>query len=160
MNKIKVYNICHRSGICCVRLSASIPVEEMADRLFRALGEKRVQVQLLVQCTKRTKAHHFALCIDQKDVSACREILANLKDVVEPRGVEVISDAGLVWIYGPHFDERPAVAGTMFSALASRGIEILAISVSVNSAFCLVPAKKLEAAAAALSEVFVIPKGG
>jgi aspartate kinase len=60
-------------------------------------------------------------------------------------------------MFGPHFGERPGIAGVMFSALASADINILAISTSISSTSCLIDASDMDEAVQALEEVFDLP---
>jgi len=57
----------------------------------------------------------------------------------------------------PHFGERPGIAGTMFSALASAGINILAISTSISTASCLIDVYDMDEAVEVLQETFELP---
>ncbi|MFB0546725.1 MAG: ACT domain-containing protein, partial [Anaerolineae bacterium] len=59
--------------------------------------------------------------------------------------------------FGPHFGERPGIAGVMFSALASVGINILAISTSISSLSCVINVSDMDEAVWALGEAFELP---
>ena len=63
-------------------------------------------------------------------------------------------EVGIVSIFGPHFGDRPGIAGTMFSALASAGINILAISTSISSLSCVLDAGDMDDAIRVLKESF------
>jgi aspartokinase len=63
----------------------------------------------------------------------------------------------MVSIFGPHFAERPGIAGTMFSALASASINILAISTSISSLCCIIEETDMEPAVEVLREAFELP---
>jgi aspartokinase len=60
-------------------------------------------------------------------------------------------------MFGPHFGERPGIAGVMFSALASVGINILAISTSISSISCLIDVDDMDEAIQVLEETFELP---
>jgi aspartokinase len=60
-------------------------------------------------------------------------------------------------IFGPDFRERPGIAGTMFSALGSRDVNILAISTSISTLSCVIDADRLGEAVSAMRETFDLP---
>ena len=66
-------------------------------------------------------------------------------------------EVGLVTVFGPHFGERAGIAGTMFSALGSVGINILAISTSISSLSCIIDMGDMDRAVQALEEAFELP---
>ena len=67
------------------------------------------------------------------------------------------SDVALISVFGPDFRERPGIAGTMFSALGERGINILVISTSISTLSCVIDADCLEGAIEAVQETFELP---
>jgi aspartate kinase len=62
-------------------------------------------------------------------------------------------------VFGPHFGQRSGVAGIMFSALASAGINILAISTSISSLSCIIDLDDMDKAVEAIHDAFQTPKG-
>ncbi|MFH1757064.1 MAG: ACT domain-containing protein, partial [Pseudomonadota bacterium] len=63
----------------------------------------------------------------------------------------------LITLYGPHFGEVPGIASRIFSALAGEGVEILALSASLNSALLVVQLEFLTHSLRALNRIFEIP---
>jgi aspartokinase len=63
----------------------------------------------------------------------------------------------MISIFGPHFGERPGVSGTMFTALAEAGINILAISTSISSLCCIIDESDMDEAVRVLEEAFELP---
>ncbi len=70
---------------------------------------------------------------------------------------DLIIEVGVISLFGPHFGEQPGIAGIMFSALASVGINILAISTSISSISCLIDADDMDEALQVLEETFELP---
>ena len=66
-------------------------------------------------------------------------------------------EVAIVSIFGPDFRERPGIAGTMFHALAERGVNILAVSTSISTVSCVIESDPLESALVALRETFDLP---
>ncbi len=63
----------------------------------------------------------------------------------------------MISIFGPDFRERPGIAGTMFSALGAREINILAISTSISTVSCVIDIDRLGDAVDAMRETFDMP---
>jgi aspartokinase len=80
-----------------------------------------------------------------------------VKDYVEASSVTFVPSVATISIFGPDFRERPAIAGLMFRALASKGINILAISTSISTVSCVIDADHLTEAIASLTETFDLP---
>jgi aspartate kinase len=98
-----------------------------------------------------------ALCVDRDDLATAQEIVDRIAPELEAGKVIVQPRAAIVSIFGPDFRERPGIAGTMFKALAARGINILAISTSISTVSCVIHADDLEAALISLRETFDLP---
>jgi aspartate kinase len=84
-------------------------------------------------------------------------VLNTVKETVGAKEVVYDEEVGIVSIFGPHFGQRPGVAGVMFLALASAGVNILAISTSISTTSCLVDASDVDEAVQALEEAFELP---
>ena len=76
---------------------------------------------------------------------------------IEAGKVIIQPEVAIVSIFGPDFRERPGIAGTMFSALAERGVNILAVSTSISTVSCVIESEPLERALIALRETFDLP---
>ncbi|NIV29337.1 MAG: ACT domain-containing protein, partial [Anaerolineae bacterium] len=75
----------------------------------------------------------IALCVAQSQLAKALQVLESVSSSVGAKKVVHTGKVAMIAVFGPHFGERPGVAGVMFSALASAGINILAISTSISS---------------------------
>jgi aspartokinase len=80
-----------------------------------------------------------------------------VREEVGEMNVTYDREVGIVSIFGPHFGDRPGIAGAMFSVLAEDGINILAISTSISSVSCLLAADDMDRAVSVLEEAFESP---
>jgi len=60
-------------------------------------------------------------------------------------------------VFGPDFRERPSIAAEVFEAMASVGINIMAISTSISTVSCLINGDLVDEAIIALGERFELP---
>ena len=157
MSKIKIGGLMQSSGLTKMGVMSFPDRPGMAGKIMKGLGENSINVAFVVQCTDVEGNSHVVFCIAQDDVEVAREVLEHVRR--EIGAVEVIHHANvaLISIFGPDFRERPGIAGTMFSALGTRGINILAISTSISTLSCVIDGDRLGDAVAAIEETFELP---
>lgn len=150
-------------GIIQKRSLAKIGVMSIPDRpgvagaIFTTLGERGINVPFIVHNIDLNNLDNIVICVAQEDLMPALEALKTVKEKLGAEEIVYDKEVGIVSIYGPHFGERPGIAGTMFSALASVGINILAISTSISSVSCLIDANDMDEAVRVLEEVFELP---
>ena len=100
----------------------------------------------------------MVLCVDRADLPDCLAAVERLAcRTCSPRPSCRGQDVAAIAIFGPDFRERPGIAGRMFRALASRSINILAISTSISTVNCIIALTDLKEAYAAICEQFDLP---
>ena len=150
-------------GIIQNRNLAKIGVMSIPDRpgvagtLLSALGERGINVPFIVHTIDLNNLDNIVICVAPEDLAAALEVLHTIKETVGAKEIVHDQEVGIVSIFGPHFGERPGIAGMMFSALASAGINILAISTSISTASCLIDVYDMDEAVEALQETFELP---
>jgi aspartate kinase len=150
-------------GIIQNRNLAKIGVMSIPDRpgvagtLLSALGERGINVAFIVHTIDLNNLDNIVICVAPRDLAAALEVLNTIIRTVGAKEIVHDQEVGIVSIFGPHFGERPGIAGMMFSALASAGINILAISTSISTASCLIDVYDMDEAVEALQEAFELP---
>jgi len=159
----------------------------IASAVLTALGERGINVQFIVQSIDLKNHTHMILCVAEDDLEAALSAIEGVKSKVRAddkwsrreRGratptclMLVISkpwrdhlsekvifrpNVAIVSVFGPHFRDYPGIAGVAFSALASVGINILAISTSISTISCLIDGDRAAEAVGALREAFDVP---
>ncbi len=104
-----------------------------------------------------SERENMTFAIEEKHLDHTLGLLQEITDEIEAERVERRKHVSLISIYGPHFSERPAIAGMMFEAMGRSGIDIHAISTSVSTVSCIVDDKDLDAAKAQVNETFLVP---
>lgn len=150
-------------GIMQNRDLAKIGVMSIPDRpgvagdIFGALGERGVQCPFIVHNIDLNNRDNIVICVPRKQLKAALRELEIVKETVSAQEVVYNGEVGLVTVFGPHFGERAGIAGAMFSALGSVGINILAISTSISSLSCIIDMGDMDRAVQALEDAFELP---
>lgn len=150
-------------GIIQNRNLAKIGIMSVPDRpgvggiIFSALGAKGVNCPFIVHTIDPNRLDNIVICVEQRHLPQSLEVLDRIKETVGAQEVIYKGEVGLLTVFGPHFGERSGIAGTMFSALASVGINILAISASISSLSCIIDGGDMDEAVRALEEAFDLP---
>ena len=157
MEKIKVGGVMQSEGRALLRILSLPDRPGVAGTLLSVLGHNGINIEFLVEGSDIEGQGNFSICIDQKDLGAALGILDSVKDSVDARGVSYVPDVAVLSVFGPHLREKPRVPGAMFNALASHGINVIAISTSISSVSCVIEGVHLDDAIRALQDAFEIP---
>ncbi|MBN1581785.1 MAG: ACT domain-containing protein [Anaerolineae bacterium] len=157
MSKTKIGGIMQTTNLAKVGVMSIPDRPGTAGRVLDALGKKGINVQFIVQCIDILDNDHVIFCISQENMELAQEILEDVRRELGAEKVIQRPNVAIISIFGSDFRERPGVAGEMFSALGSRGINILAISTSISTMSCVIDAGRLEEAVTAMRETFELP---
>ena len=155
--KIKIGGIIQNRNLAKIGVMSIPDRPGVAGAIFGALGERGISVPFIVHNIDLNNLDNIVICVAQGDLTAALEVLDTVRETVGAKEIVYDREVGVVSMFGPHFGERPGIAGAMFSALASVGINILAISTSISSVSCLVDASDMDEAVQALEETFELP---
>jgi aspartate kinase len=126
----------------------------IAARLFRALADRHVNVDTIVQNTSLDGTTDISFTVGEDDLDTSLEVARNLAP--ELGAGEVLADAGIakVSIVGAGMRSHPGVSATMFETLANEGINIEMISTSSIRISCVIRREHVERAVRALHDAF------
>ena len=158
MERIKVGGIMQSDGRAVVKVMSCPDRSDIAGLVLGAVGDRNINIEFLVQSFDLDGFSNFTLCIDRKDLESAIACLEAIKSSIEAKVISYNPDVAVVSVFGPHFREKPKISGIMFSALASVGVNSIAISTSISSVSCVVNAGDAEAAVDALNEAFEAPQ--
>jgi aspartate kinase len=126
----------------------------IAARVFRALADAGVNVDMIVQNTSKAGTTDIMFTLPKTDVPVAEPILEELGRDVGAAGIERDPDIAKVSLIGAGMKSHPGVAADMFDALAEAGINIEIISTSSIRISCVVRADEVERAVQAVHERF------
>lgn len=155
--KIKIGGIIQNDQLASISVLAIKDRPGIAAAVLEALGQRSINVQFVVQVIDHHDQDQIVLCVDRGDLPTSLAAIEGIRPEVQPAAIIPRPQVASVSIFGPDFRERPGVAGQMFRALASRGVNILAISTSISTVTCIIDAARLKDAVAAIQENFDLP---
>jgi len=155
--KIKIGGIIRNSNLAKIGVMGIPDRPGVAGAILSALGREGINVEFIVQCIDLNNNDHVVFCVAREDLEAALSTLEKIKPELGAKEVMHNPNVGIVSIFGPDFRERPGIAGAMFSALASAGINILAISTSISTVSCVIDANLLPDAVKVLEKTFDMP---
>ncbi len=155
--KIKIGGIIQKRNLAKIGVMSIPDRPGVAGAIFSALGSRGINIPFIVHNIDLNNLDNIVICVAREDLAPALEVLHSVKETVGAKEIVYNGEVGIVSMFGPHFGERPGIAGAMFSALASAGINILAISTSISSTSCLIDARDMDEAVRALEEAFELP---
>jgi aspartate kinase len=126
----------------------------VAATVFRALAERAVNVDMIVQNTSWEGLTDISFTVPRAELVAAREVTESLSAEIGAR--EVLVDEGIaqVSIVGAGMKTHPGVTAMMFETLAKAGINIEMISTSPIRISSVVRAEAVDKAVRALHDAF------
>jgi len=130
----------------------------MAAKIFTKLSQQNINVDIIVQSSSSKGTNNISFTISNTDLPKTVNIMEEVAK--EIGATEVISDNNIakVSIVGVGMRSHTGVASKMFSALASKGINIDMISTSEIKISCIIRRDQSEEAVKALHEAFDLAK--
>lgn len=157
MSKVAIGGMIETRNLVLVHVLGVRRGPGVAGATLSTLGNHGVNVLCIVSSPDSRGRENLSVAVEHKDLDQALGLLKALADEIEAESIDCHKHVALVSIYGPHFSERPAIAGMMFEGLAADGIDIHAVSTSVSTVSCIVEEKDLEAARQAVGRTFLIP---
>jgi aspartate kinase len=126
----------------------------IAARLFRALADAGVNIDMIVQNVSADGATDISFTLPKTDLPAAEPILEIVATEINAKGVIYDADIAKISLVGAGMKSHPGVAADMFEALAEAGINIEIISTSAIRVSCVVRAVDVEGAVNAVHQRF------
>ena len=155
--KVKAGGIIRNDGLAKIGIMSAPDRPGLAAAVLRTLGEEGINTEFVVQCIDLSDHSHVILCVAEDDLDAALAALKPVKTKVKAEAIISQRKMTLLSVFGPDFRERPSIAAKVFEALASVGINIMAISTSISTVSCLVDGDMVDNAIVALREQFEVP---
>ena len=131
----------------------------LAARLFRALADRSVNVDTIVQNTSIHGTTDISFTVPKVDLATSLSVAGELSPVLGAGEVLSDDDVAKVSLVGAGMRSYPGISATMFETLAEEGINIEMISTSSIRISCVVRADAVERAVRALHKAFELSEG-
>lgn len=126
----------------------------IAARLFRALADRQVNVDMIVQNTSVEGTTDISFTVPKTDLDVAVSVVQGLRAELGARSVDADEDIARVSLVGAGMKTHPGVTATMFETLAAEGINIEMISTSAIRISCVVRTAMAERAVQVLHRAF------
>ena len=155
--KIAIGGMIETRGLVLVRVLGARKGPGVAGLTLSALGRHGINVLCVVCFPDLERRDNICFAINRADLDQALGLMQIVKEEIEAASIEVVRNCCVVSIYGPHFSERPYIAGLIFDAMAEAGIAIHAISTSISTVSCVIDEDRLEEAMTRLNTTFLVP---
>jgi aspartate kinase len=148
------------SGVTHDTTEAKVTVQAVPDRpgvvarLFRALADAGVNIDMIVQNVAHDGTTDVSFTLPKTDLPSAEPILDVVSKEIGATGVAYDPEVAKVSLVGAGMKSHPGVAADMFEALAEANINIEIISTSTIRVSCVVRAADVERAVQAVHERF------
>jgi len=148
------------SGVTHDTSEAKVTVAQVPDqpgiaaKLFGALADDEVNVDMIVQNTSVDGSTDISFTVPKADLAAAMRVSEALAPEIGAKAVTHDAEIARVSIVGAGMKTHPGVAARMFRVLAEDGVNIEMISTSSIRVSCVVRARDVEHAVQALHRAF------
>jgi len=129
----------------------------VGGRLFSALSDQEINVELIVHLIDLEEMDHIVLCVDRGDLSEALAVIERIREEIGGKAVTSDPEVASVSLFGMDFREQRGVASLMCKTMGDCNINIRAISTSLSTITCIIKAQRLDEAVHALREAFTLP---
>ncbi len=148
------------SGVTCDKHVAKVAILEVPDRpgvasrVFEALADENVSVDMIIQSIKRDSVNDISFTVSEDDLKRAVTAMQKLSDGFDAKGVVYDMNVAKISIVGAGLGGNPSVAAKMFRAMADNHINIEMISTSEIKISCLIQERFAEQAVIAIHDIF------
>jgi aspartate kinase len=128
----------------------------VAARIFRALADDNVNVDMIVQNVSVHGTTDISFTVPKADLAKSIAVMEAMAAEIGATGVTPDPEIARVSLVGAGMKTHPGVAATMFEVLAREGINIEMISTSSIRISCVVRAGDVERAVVSLHQAFAL----
>ncbi|MFZ5468469.1 MAG: aspartate kinase [Myxococcota bacterium] len=129
-------------------------VPGIAARVFGALDEKSIVVDLIVQNVSKDGKADLTFTVAKADLVKARDVVKKIAKAIKAKAVETDDQIAKLSIVGVGMRNHSGVAAKMFRVLSDEGVNIQMISTSEIKVSCVIHAKYTELAVRSLHTAF------
>ena len=156
MEEAVVTAVTHDTSEAKVTVSGVPDRPGVAARLFRALADRSINVDMIVQNTSAHGTTDISFTVPTADLPVAVETAQAHADELGASGVTADADVARVSLVGVGMKSHPGIAATMFETLADEEINIDMISTSTIRTSCIVAEDDVERAVRSLHAAFAL----
>jgi aspartate kinase len=154
MEDVVVSGIAYDKNEAKIAIRAVPDVPGIAAKIFGALDEKNIVVDLIVQNVSKDGKTDLTFTVGKSDFAKAKEVVKKIVKSVKAAGLDTDDEISKVSIVGVGMRNHSGVAAKMFRVLSDEGINVQMISTSEIRVSCVIHAKYTELAVRALHTAF------
>ena len=154
MEQAIISGVTHDTSEAKVTVTGVLDRPGIAASLFRALADRTVNVDMIVQNTSLDGTTDISFTVPRDDLAVSLAVTEELAPQIGASKVTGDSDVGRVSLVGAGMKTHPGVTATMFETLSGEGINIEMISTSSIRISCVIRTDAVERAVQALHKAF------
>jgi aspartate kinase len=162
LEDVVVAGVAYDKGEAKVLLQAVVDKPGVVAKIFGALAEKNISVDMIIQNTASGSSDgastDVTFTVAKTDLTRVKPLIEELARSVGAKSTQYDEDIVKVSIVGLGMRSHAGIAARMFDILAHESINIQAISTSEIKVSCLIASKYTELAVRALHDGFGLDK--
>ena len=156
--KITIGGILKSSNLIQICINSAPDKPGITGKILSFLGENGICVEYITEGCNIDGFVDISFCINPDYKNKLKQLFSQLKELINAKADRWKDDVCIISIYGPHFREKPNIAGIMCSALGNNNINIMGMSTSISTVSCVILNKDLNSAQETLESAFKLPK--
>ncbi len=155
--RVKVYGITLKVDLVLVILHFPVHQLEHWGEQIILLENHIKQFELVTYHATNKTMTELHLLIEQKKSEPLREIVEKWLSNHEEAGIKLKQPVDILYLHGPHFQDRFGIAEIAFQTLQQNNIEILVSGCAGTSMYLVTPEKLGRSSRKILADTFLIP---
>jgi len=154
--KLAVTGVAYDLNVARIGIFDVVDQPGIAYRLFKALAEAKVNVDMIVQSAMRNGHNDISFTCARDDLKKASQVVENILPELGGKGFTWDEKVAKVSVVGAGMASNPGVAAMMFEALAEEGINLEMISTSEIKVSCIIRAEEAKNAVKSLHDKFAL----
>lgn len=155
--RIKVYSITVKKGLCLATLDFPYHAFENISSCVRNL-EQQINRFELVTYQGGEEQGEFFLLLEESHIESLESHLQTEQILHPPTQLRFSAPVDLLYLHGPHFQDRYGILDTAVRAFTTNNITIICSGCAGTSMYLILPAGIGDVGHKILTDTFIIPK--
>ena len=155
--RVKVYGITEKTGLALAIISFPASRVEQWGQLIVLMENHVERFEFVTYHATNKSMTELHLLFDQKKIEPLNDILSKWVGTNQQTEFRLKQPVDLLYLHGPHFQDRFGIADIAFNALLRKDIEILVSGCAGTSMYLVTPANQSQDVKKILTETFLIP---
>ncbi len=155
-SKIKVYGISLKQGLVLVQITVPCDHIEIIGEKLLCLDDSVYRFEFITQDYIDSHYLRLNIVLDESNWSAARTQIEQFT-AVDGCTLNILTSMELVFLHGPHFQDRYGIADAVFSSLVQEQIDIITAGCAGTSVYLLLREGFGLQAHEVLNKAFIIP---